>query len=86
MTASLQSITGRAPKILQAVTFTPEAMQENLNPVDITGYAAYRVDPSQNDFFKRLIDLRSEVEKEIKTATQDQKKLHLKVNNSRSRC
>jgi hypothetical protein len=48
-------------------------MQENLNPVDIAGNAAYRVDPSQSDFFKRVIDLRSEVKKNIKTAPQAEK-------------
>ncbi len=70
---SAKLLTGRTPQILQAITFTPERMQENLNPVDITGNPAYRVDPSQSDFFKRVIDLRSEVKKKIKTAPQAEK-------------
>ncbi len=70
---SAKLLTGRAPKILQALSFTPGAMQENLKTVHIAGDAAYRVDPSGGDFFKRIIDLRSSVKQQMKAAPETEK-------------
>jgi hypothetical protein len=65
---SAKLLSGKAPHILQATSFTPGPMQENLSPVKIAGNAAYMVDPCKGDFFKRVIDLRSEVKRKIKDA------------------
>jgi hypothetical protein len=54
-------LTGRAPKVLRAYSFSPEQAQSNLWPVNIMGNPEYRVDPTKDDFYKRLIDLRMEV-------------------------
>ncbi len=70
---SAKFITGRPPKILRAITFTPQGKQENLKPVNIVGNGAYHVDPNQGDFFKRIIDMRSEVKNKIKTALPHEK-------------
>jgi hypothetical protein len=51
-------LTGRSPKVVRAVVFKPGAPQAGLASVDIAGNAAYRVDPSREDFFKRLTELR----------------------------
>ena len=51
-------ITGHAPKIIKAVAFEPREPQDGLRPVTIAGKPEFRVDPLQEDFFKRLIELR----------------------------
>ncbi|MGI8403836.1 MAG: hypothetical protein ACR2OE_03550, partial [Thermomicrobiales bacterium] len=61
-------LTGRAPTILQARRFTPIGCQADLKPLDIVGNPDYRVDPVTDDFYRRMIDLRSEVKRDLKTA------------------
>jgi hypothetical protein len=51
-------LTGRAPKVLRAVTFEPGPQQKNLTPIRIAGNDSFSVDPAQQDFYKRLIELR----------------------------
>jgi transcriptional regulator with XRE-family HTH domain len=70
---SAKLLTGRAPRIVQSFSFTPNAIQENLRPVDIAGNPAYRVDPNEDDFFKRAIDLRSEVKGKMVKASPAEK-------------
>ena len=53
--------TGRAPIIERAITFTPGPPQPGLCPVDIAGNPDYRVDPANEDFYRRVIDLRRSV-------------------------
>jgi len=60
--------TGRAPKILEAITFTPDGIQNDLRSVDIAGNPEYRIDPYKNDFYCRVIDQRSEVKRRLKNA------------------
>jgi hypothetical protein len=62
--------TGRTPDIVRAITFTPRVMQRGLKPVDIFGDPAYRVDPAHDDFFKRVIDLRSKLKIDLSIAEQ----------------
>lgn len=82
---SSKLLTGRAPKILQAVSFTAGEMQQGLTPVNISGEAAYRVDPCSDDFFKQIIDLRTKIKKQLKVAldaeksTLDKQQLALKI-------
>lgn len=70
---SAKLLTGRAPKILRAISFAPMPPQEGLQPVDINGNPSYRVDPYEGDLFKRLIDMRSMVKQEIKSAKPSEK-------------
>jgi hypothetical protein len=51
-------LTGRSPKIIEALAFESGPQQGGLLPVAIAGNPAYTVDPSREDFFKRLIELR----------------------------
>jgi len=51
-------ITGRIPKIIKAIVFEPKAPQDGLQPVTIAGKAEFTVHPLEEDFFKRLIELR----------------------------
>ena len=52
---------GKVPKILRAIRFSPVGVQTGLQPINIAGNPNYYIDPREDDFYKRLIDLRSEV-------------------------
>jgi hypothetical protein len=54
-------VTHRRPKVLQAIRFYPVGVQEGLKPWNIFGNPDYRVDPVTDDFYQRLIDLRTDV-------------------------
>jgi hypothetical protein len=62
-------LSGRVPKILEAITFSPKEPQSGLSTVRIAGNPDYQVDPANDDFFKRLIDLRTTVKARLKNAT-----------------
>lgn len=61
-------MTGRTPRILEVMRFAPESSQDGLEPIDIAGDAAYRVDPACEDFIRRLVELRGDVRAEQKKA------------------
>lgn len=46
------------PAIRRAITFAPKRRQRALSPIELLGDPAYRVDPSSEDAFRRLIELR----------------------------
>jgi hypothetical protein len=56
----------KPPEIWEAITFSPKEPQSGLRAISIAGNANYRVDPLRDDFFKRLIDLRSATKVELK--------------------
>jgi hypothetical protein len=60
-------LTGRPPKILKALRFTPGGPQDNLKPVSIGGSEAHNIDPATDDFYRRLIDLRGQVTEQLET-------------------
>jgi DNA polymerase family B len=62
-------LSGRVPKIIEAITFSPKEPQIGLRTVRIAGNLNYEVDPANDDFFKRLIDLRTTVKARLKKAT-----------------
>lgn len=53
-------LTGKTPRILQALRFEPGPVQPNLRPIAIAGNRAYRIAPTSDDFYRRLIDLRQQ--------------------------
>jgi hypothetical protein len=57
---------GKTPEILEAMTFSPKDAQTDLHSIKIAGNKAYGIDPKVDDFFKRLIDLRSHVRAKMK--------------------
>lgn len=61
-------LTEKTPKVLHALTFEPADPQSDLRSVTIAGNAAYQIDPYQDDFYRRTIDLRSTVKKQLKNA------------------
>jgi hypothetical protein len=64
---------GKAPIVVEAVTFDPGPIQSGLNPIDISGKAANHVDPVQNDFFKSVIELRQSVKRQRDAASGDER-------------
>lgn len=61
-------LSGKPPQVVRALRFRPEGAQAGLRPIDIAGNPAYRVDPLQDDFYRRLIDLRIAVKAELEQA------------------
>src|SRR5262249_563965 len=57
-------LTGRAPKVVQAVYFFPIGVQTGLKSVTVAGNPSYNVDPNADDFYKRLVELRKEKSQE----------------------
>jgi hypothetical protein len=67
ITAKLR--TGKPPEIIEAITFSPKEPQTDLHAISIAGNSHYRVDPAKDDFFKRLIDLRTEIKAKLKNSS-----------------
>jgi hypothetical protein len=68
--------TGKPPKVLRAIVFEPGEMQDGLMPIEIPvsipGHPAYRIDPVNEDFYRRGNDLRSEVKAKMKNASKEE--------------
>jgi hypothetical protein len=58
-------LTGGAPKVIQAIRFEPKAVQNRLRPVAIAGTEEYLINPAIDDFYKRVIDLRRSVKRQL---------------------
>jgi DNA polymerase family B len=67
ITAKLRA--GKTPEIVEAITFSPKEPQTDLRAISIAGNSHYRVDPAKDDFFKRLIDLRTEIKAKLKNSS-----------------
>jgi hypothetical protein len=59
-------LTGKTPTIRRALAFTPRAQQPDVKPIDIMGKTDYRIDPATEDFYQRLIELRSAVKRQMR--------------------
>jgi len=66
-------LTGRTPRVVKAIAFKPGAKQKGLNPIRIAGNPDYEVHPATDDFYRRLIDLRSSIKRRLKTATPEER-------------
>lgn len=51
-------LSGKPPQVVEAVAFAPGPIQSRLLPIKIGGKEEYAVDPVQDDFYRRLIELR----------------------------
>jgi hypothetical protein len=60
---------GKSPEILEAISFSPKDLQLGLRTISIAGNSNYCVDPATDDFFKRLIDLRTTIKAKLKNAS-----------------
>ena len=66
ITAKLR--TGKSAEIIEAIAFSPKEPQLGLRPISIAGNPDCRVDPTKDDFFKRLIDLRTAIKTKLKNS------------------
>ena len=64
-------LTGKAPTVLKAIRFAPKEPQSGLQPITIGGNAAYRIDPYKDDFYRRVIELRGQIQQAAKQAFND---------------
>ena len=71
---SSKALTGKIPDVIQAYTFTPEGIQENLKDVSISDITI----SSRDDFIRRVIEERIKVKKSNR-ADKDQIQLILKI-------
>src|SRR5262245_8001683 len=69
-------LTGRVPKVIQAIRFQPQGVQKGLRPINIAGNPAYRIDPNKDDFYQRLMELRIDV-KDNSKKRQSRKRTYL---------
>jgi hypothetical protein len=60
---------GKSPEILEAIAFSPKEPQAGLKGISIAGNSNYYVDPEKDDFFKRLIDLRTSIKARLKNSS-----------------
>ncbi len=78
-------LTGKTPHVIGAVGFAPGAVQNGLKPIAIAGNPSYSIDAAHDDFYRRLIDLRSDVKREMRAAQgadreqKDTEQLALKI-------
>jgi hypothetical protein len=61
-------LTGKPPRVFKAIAFAPGATQEGLRPIHIAGNGDYEVHPATDDFYRRVIDLRSGIKRRLKGA------------------
>lgn len=67
-------LSGKSPRVVKAITYSPGQPQENLKSIEIMGRPEYRINPLENDFFRRLVDLRDDAK-----GRKDEAQLALKI-------
>jgi DNA polymerase type B, organellar and viral len=61
-------LTGKAPKVVEAIHFSPSVVQENLRSIRVAGSEKHKIDPSKDDFYRRVIELRREIKSDLQAA------------------
>ena len=61
-------LAGKAPKLVRAIRFAPKPPQDGLRGLKIAGHAEYAVDRYEDDFYRRVIELRRRVKAELEDA------------------
>ena len=62
---------GKTPQILRALRFSHREPQQGLKPNIIGGKEAYQIDPYRDDFYKRVIELRGQIQSQEKQAKKN---------------
>src|SRR6185437_1203841 len=62
-------LTGKSPTVVEAIRFTPKIVQPGLRSVLVAGNPDYRIDPARDDFFRRAIELRISIKKQMGVET-----------------
>jgi hypothetical protein len=66
-------LTGKIPKIVKAVRIVPNGKQAGLNPTLLRG--AVNVDPTKDDFFRKVIESRSQIKSDKNMPENERKAL-----------
>jgi hypothetical protein len=66
-------LTGRVPEVLEAFRLSPVGRQEKLEPVDLRNQVT--VDPSEDDFFRRLIEERQRARRRPDLTNEERERL-----------
>lgn len=66
-------LTGKPPRIVEAMAFEPGPAQPGLRPIDVNGNPQYRVDPVKDDLFQRVIELRKATQARMANASGDER-------------
>lgn len=64
-------LTGKTPTVMRALRFTPRGPQESLSRLAIGGDSAFSIDPTHDDLYKSVIELRGMVQSELADAKRD---------------
>jgi hypothetical protein len=62
-------LSGKSPIVIEAIRFTPKTVQPGLRSVLVAGNPDYRIDPARDDFFRRAIELRISIKKQMGVET-----------------
>ena len=66
-------LTGKAPEVLEAISFSPMEEQDGMTSFKVNGDEAYAIDPANDDYYKRLIELRQSTKVQMSEASGDEK-------------
>jgi hypothetical protein len=66
-------LTGKSPKVIEAIRFKPIGTRENLKPVNVLG--RQKIDPRKDDFFKALVELRNKLKFDESLESDKRKRL-----------
>lgn len=66
-------LTGKAPLVLEAISFAPMGKQKGMASFKVNGEDAYTIDPATDDYYKRLIELRQATKARMKGASEADK-------------
>lgn len=69
-------LTGKAPEVLEALELVPSGGQAVTQPITLFGDKRYRLDLQRDDFFTKVIDLRSEIKQQMKAAGNQEEAAH----------
>jgi hypothetical protein len=69
-------LSGKAPKVLQAVRFSPKEIQKDLKSI---GFGEVSIDPAEQDFYRLLIDERKRIDAEADATNDPSVKARLKA-------
>jgi hypothetical protein len=67
-------LTGKTPRVVRAIRFDPKDIQPDLKSISIAGNQDYRIDPTVDDFYKRLIELRQDVKSTLAQASANEQR------------
>lgn len=61
-------LTGKPPHVVRAIRFSPKEPQDGLKSIQLAGQRGFEIDPLASDFYKRIIELRGQIQRKAKAA------------------